>query len=128
MLTLYIIRYIIYLSKTYRKGEEMIFPMNTPMFDLLVLAVVDKEDSYGYQISQVIKQVSNTKDSTLYPVLRRLQEQNYLTAYDQPYQGRNRKYYRITDEGKQTFEMLSKEWSLYKDAVDQVVKGGMDIE
>lgn len=106
----------------------MIFPMNTPMFDLLVLAVVEKEDSYGYQISQVIKQVSNTKDSTLYPVLRRLQEQRYLTAYGQPYQGRNRKYYRITDEGRQTFEMLSEEWSLYKNAVDDIVKGGMNIE
>lgn len=106
----------------------MIFPMNTPMFDFLVLAVVNKEDSYGYQISQVIKQVSNTKDSTLYPVLRRLQDQQYVTTYDQPCQGRNRKYYRITEEGRKTYDMLSKEWELYKDAVDRIVEGGKDVE
>ena len=106
----------------------MIFPMNTPMFDLLVLAVVNQGDAYGYQVSQVIKQVSNTKDSTLYPVLRRLQEQNYVTAYDQPYQGRNRKYYRITEEGESAFHKLIEEWDCYKSAVDQIVEGGMKSE
>lgn len=106
----------------------MIFPMNTPMFDLLVLAVVNREDSYGYQISQVIKQVSNTKDSTLYPVLKRLQEQECLTAYDQQYQGRNRKYYRITEEGKKTYSELLKEWDWYKSEVEQIVRGGKESE
>ena len=53
----------------------MIFTLNAPMFDLLVLTIVSHGDAYGYQISQVIKTVSNTKDSTLYPVLRRLLEQ-----------------------------------------------------
>ncbi len=102
----------------------MIFPMNTPMFDLLVLSVVEKEDAYGYQLSQIIKTVSNTKDSTLYPVLKRLQEQNFVTVYDQPYQGRNRRYYRITEEGHRQYLMLREEWSAYKDAVDEIVVEG----
>ena len=106
----------------------MIFPMNTPMFDLLVLSVVEKEDSYGYQISQKIKKVSNTKDSTLYPVLKRLQESECLTAYDQPYQGRNRKYYRITEKGCGQYQVLLTEWDAYRDAVEQVVRGGSDHE
>ena len=85
----------------------MIFPMNAPMFDLLVLSITEKQDAYGYQLSQVIKQVSNTKDSTLYPVLKRLQEQGFLTVYDQSYH-----------------RMLSEEWGSYRDAVDQIVKSG----
>lgn len=106
----------------------MIFPMNAPMFDLLVLSIVAREDAYGYQISQYIKRVSNTKDSTLYPVLKRLQEQNFLTVYDQPFQGRNRRYYRITEEGIRQYEELAAEWASYKEAVDEIVKGGMDSE
>lgn len=102
----------------------MIFPLNAPMFDLLVLAVVAKEDAYGYQISQIVKKVSNTKDSTLYPVLRRLQESRCLTAYDEQYQGRNRKYYCITEEGKMQYQNLLKEWDSYKNEVDSIVEGG----
>ncbi|MCI9340159.1 MAG: PadR family transcriptional regulator [Dorea sp.] len=102
----------------------MIFPMNAPMFDLLVLSITEKADAYGYQLSQIIKQVSNTKDSTLYPVLKRLQEQGFLTVYDQSYQGRNRRYYRITEAGRRHFRMLSEEWRIYQEAVDQIVKTG----
>lgn len=102
----------------------MIFPMSTPMFELLVLSVTEKEDAYGYQISQIIKRVSNTKDSTLYPILKRLQEQGFLTVYDQSYQGRNRRYYRITEAGRRQYHMLSEEWRGYSEAVDRIVKGG----
>ena len=79
----------------------MIFPLSPPMFDLLILSITEKEDSYGYQLSQKIKNVSGVKDSTLYPILKRLQEQGYLSVYDQPFQGRNRRYYRITESGRQ---------------------------
>lgn len=107
----------------------MIFPMNAPMFDLLVLSVTNKEDAYGYQLSQIIKKVSNTKDSTLYPVLKRLQEQGFLTVYDQSYQGRNRRYYQITEAGRQHYQMLSEDWNLYRDAIDLIVRtGGMNHE
>ncbi len=106
----------------------MIFPLNAPMFDLLVLAVVAKEDSYGYQISQIVKNVSNTKDSTLYPILRRLQEDSCLTVYDEQYQGRNRKYYRITENGKEKYQNLLREWNLYKNEVDKIIEGGVNSE
>ena len=102
----------------------MVFPMNTPLFDLLVLSIVEKEDAYGYQLSQIIKTVSNTKDSTLYPVLKRLQEQDFLTVYDQPWQGRNRRYYKITEAGRRQYQMLCEEWSAYRDAVDEIVAQG----
>lgn len=106
----------------------MIFPMNAPMFDLLVLSVTEKNDAYGYQLSQIIKTVSNTKDSTLYPVLKRLQEQGFLTVYDQAWQGRNRRYYRITEAGRWHYFMLREEWGAYKDAVDRIIKEGGEAE
>ena len=45
----------------------MTFTLNAPMMDFLVLSVIAEGDAYGYQISQIIKRASNTKDSTLYP-------------------------------------------------------------
>lgn len=103
----------------------MVFVLNAPMFDFLVLSVVEKEDAYGYQISQIIKRASNTKDSTLYPVLKRLQESGFVKTYDQQFQGRNRKYYSITEKGREQFELLQKEWEAYKDAIDEIVNGGI---
>lgn len=101
----------------------MIFPLSPPMFDLLILSITAKEDSYGYQLSQKIKKVSGVKDSTLYPILKRLQEQKYLSVYDQPFQGRNRRYYRITDVGRKRYQELMEEWHLHKEAIDQILKG-----
>ena len=67
----------------------MTFPLNGPMFDLLVLSVIAEEDAYGYQISQIIKRASSsTKDSTLYPILKRLQERQFVETYDRQFQGR----------------------------------------
>ncbi len=106
----------------------MIFPLNVPMFDLLVLAVVEKEDSYGYQISQIIKNISNTKDSALYPVLKRLQDSRCVTAYDEQFQGRNRRYYRITETGRERYQELVSEWNQYKQEVDEIIERRMERE
>lgn len=102
----------------------MIYTLNAPMYDFLVLSIVRKQDAYGYQISQTIKKVSNMKDSALYPVLHRLLEQDHVTAYDQQFQGRNRKYYRITARGQEYWNVLREEWELYTEEIDKIVNGG----
>lgn len=102
----------------------MTFPLNPALMELLVLALICREDSYGYQISQQIKHVSNLKDSTLYPVLRRLSDSHYVDIYDRQFQGRNRKYYRITEAGKQQKEFLEKEWKEYILAVNEILEKG----
>ncbi len=99
----------------------MTFPLNPVLMELLVLALICQEDSYGYQISQKMKRVSNLKDSTLYPVLRRLADNCYVDIYDQQFQGRNRKYYRITETGKQRKEFLEQEWRAYILAVNEIL-------
>lgn len=105
----------------------MTFTLNAPMFDLLVLSVIAKHDAYGYEISQIIKKAANTKDSTLYPILKKLQDGRFVETYDQQYQGRNRKYYTITDSGRIHQKNLLKEWDTYKITIDEIVKGG-DIQ
>lgn len=106
----------------------MVFPLTAPMMDFLVLSVIAESDAYGYQISQIIKRVANTKDSVLYPVLKRLLENDYVESYDRQYQGRNRKYYRITSAGRAKQAELLKEWEDYKLVIDDIVKGGISDE
>lgn len=102
----------------------MIYPINTPLLEAMVLAVISREDAYGYQISQEIKTVSNLKESALYPVLKRLQEKGYLCTYDMQYQGRNRKYYRITELGKKQHRLMEEEWENYKISIDRIMRAG----
>ncbi len=102
----------------------MTFPLNPVLMELLILALICQKDSYGYQISQQMKRVSNLKDSSLYPVLRRLADSHYVDIYDQQFQGRNRKYYRITEAGKQQKEFLEKEWKAYIHAVGEILETG----
>lgn len=102
----------------------MTFQLGSALLDACVLAIVDKEDAYGYSLTQQIQSVMDISESTLYPVLRRLQKANCLTTYDQPYQGRNRRYYQITEQGRIRLLELLKEWQQYKEMVDCVLLGG----
>lgn len=86
----------------------MYFPTSSILIEFLILAIIDREDSYGYEISQTIKLVANIKESTLYPILKKLEKAGYMTTYNQAYQGRKRKYYSITQEGKINFNFLMK--------------------
>ena len=101
----------------------MYFPTSSILIEFLILAIINREDSYGYEISQTIKLAANIKESTLYPILKKLEKAGYMTTYSQEYQGRNRKYYSITSEGKEQLEFLNKEWLTYKETLDGIVEG-----
>ena len=94
------------------------FSIGATLLDAMVLALLTKEDTYGYQITKDIQEHFAVSESTLYPVLRRLQKNGSLTTYDRPYQGRNRRYYRITVSGRALLEQYRKEWLNYKQQVD----------
>lgn len=102
----------------------MTYQLGSSMLEAVVLSIVSEEDTYGYLISQRIKSVVNLKESTLYPVLRKLQENGYLETYDHPYQGRNRRYYKITMEGKLQRKFYFEEWQKYKEEIDKILKLG----
>ena len=106
----------------------MIFQLGSALLDACVLAILFDEDTYGYVLTQKVKKVMNISESTLYPVLRRLQKEKYLTTYDSPYQGRNRRYYRITDLGKEKYKEYKIEWKEYKKNVDKILLGGNNNE
>lgn len=102
----------------------MIYPLSTPLLEYLILSLLCIGDSYGYEIGQQLKTVSHIKDSTLYPILKRFQENGLVAAYDQQYQGRNRRYYQITPEGRELCRYLENEWCLYVNAIYEIVHGG----
>lgn len=105
----------------------MTYQLTAPLLDACVLGIVRSEDSYGYTLTQKVRQVVDVSESTLYPVLRRLQKADYLRTYDAPYQGRNRRYYAITEEGKKMLEFYESEWNEYKEKIDGLIKGtGME--
>ena len=101
----------------------MYFPTSSILIEFLILAIIDREDSYGYEISQTIKLVANIKESTLYPILKKLEKAGYMTTYSEGYQGRKRKYYSITQEGKNQLQFLNEEWLTYKETLDGIVEG-----
>lgn len=106
----------------------MVFQLGSALLDACVLAVLDKQDAYGYVLTQNVKTIIDISESTLYPVLRRLQKDEMLTTYDSAYNGRNRRYYKITDKGRERFTFLKEEWDDYKENVDAIMKGGTIYE
>lgn len=99
----------------------MVFQLSAGMLDACVLAVLDKGDAYGYVLTQNIKSVVDISESSLYPILRRLQGEGCLITYDQPFGGRNRRYYRITQMGKERLGYLKAGWIAYKDCLDKIL-------
>ena len=99
------------------------YPVSAVLTECLILSVVEQQDSYGYEISQTVKLVAAIKESTLYPILRKLETGGYLTTYSEEFQGRKRKYYSITEEGRRQLEYLRKEWREYRNTVDDIVEG-----
>ena len=104
----------------------MVFNTGAALLDAIVLATVSKEDNgtYGYKITQDVRSVLDISESTLYPVLRRLQNEGYLETYDQEYNGRNRRYYKITDDGKKLLESYKEEWLEYRKTMNKILLGG----
>ena len=101
----------------------MYYTVSALLIEFLILSIVETQDSYGYEISQTVKIAADTKESTLYPILKKLEKNGYLTTYSQEYQGRKRKYYSITDSGKTQREYLKNEWISYRDTIDGIIEG-----
>ena len=103
----------------------MYFPTSSTLIEFLILAILESEDSYGYEISQTIKLIANIKESTLYPILKKLEKNRYLITYSQEYQGRKRKYYSLTPEGRKQLNILKREWELYTATVNGIIEGSI---
>lgn len=80
------------------------------MLDICVLAAIRHHDSYGYQIIKDLQPYVKISESTLYPILRRLEENFCLTVQSIEFNGRLRKYYHITEQGIKRIDTFLSEW------------------
>ena len=88
------------------------------MLDICVLTVLLREDSYGYKIIKDLQPYVQISESTLYPILRRLEGSGSLTVYSAEHNGRLRKYYKITPDGKIKITEFLEEWKSMMDIYD----------
>lgn len=104
----------------------MTYQLAAPLLDACVLGIVSKEEVYGYTLTQRVQEIVDISESTLYPVLRRLQKENLLTTYDRPFQGRNRRYYSITPQGLSKLAYYRCEWEIYQAQINKMLGGQLD--
>lgn len=102
----------------------MVFNTGAALLDAVVLAAVSKETegTYGYKITQDVRRAIEVSESTLYPVLRRLQKESCLEVYDRAIDGRNRRYYKITEDGRVQLNLYKGEWSVYSAKISEILK------
>jgi len=99
---------------------------------ILILSLLEGKDMYGYQITQALREKSESvfelKEGTLYPMLHGLENEKAIDAYwVDADNGRRRKYYKITDEGLRLLRHKKTEWHVYTKAVNSVI-GGLSYE
>ena len=104
----------------------MVFNTGAALLDAIVLAVVSREQegTYGYKITQDVRKVLNVSESTMYPVLRRLQKDECLEVYDMQFDGRNRRYYKVTENGMAQLNLYKVEWKNYTRKITEMFEGG----
>lgn len=98
------------------------------LLDICVLAAIKNKDSYGYAIVREIGAFVSISESTLYPILRRLEAADCLTVYSVEHNGRLRKYYRITDTGRARLDAFTEEWKEIMAIYNFVTKEDDDCE
>ena len=96
------------------------------LLDVCVLTAIKNEDSYGYQIIKDVRPYVEISESTLYPILRRLESAELLTVRTAEHNGRLRKYYHITKAGLGRIEEFKNEWKEIMSIYKFVTKGDGD--
>lgn len=99
----------------------MAIQVPTRLLDGTVLSFLRTQDLYGYALTQQVQGILDISESTIYPVLRRLKKSGYLETYDQPYQGRNRRYYHLTAAGQELFSQIQADWQQFSQQINQVM-------
>ena len=92
------------------------------LLDVCVLAAIKNEDSYGYKIIKDVKPFLELSESTLYTILKRLEDSKMLIVKIEMHDGRLRKYYHITNNGIKLIEEFKTEWKEIMSIYDFIVK------
>lgn len=92
------------------------------VLELCVLAMLDKGDRYGYEIAQVFSEKIKIADGTVYPILRRLSAEAYVSSYlMESSGGPPRKYYTLTEKGRTFLGVLKEEWDRFTRDVNEMI-------
>ena len=94
------------------------------VLELCVLALLSRQDAYGYEIASRLADGIEMGEGTIYPLMRRMQSDGLVDTYlvESP-AGPSRKYYRLTDTGRVRFETQKSEWTAFSAAVDAILGG-----
>lgn len=99
------------------------------VLELCVLVLLDQQDRYGYELVQKISDQIEISEGSVYPLLRRLTKEGYFTTYlRESNEGPSRKYYKLTDLGRDYLHKLVAEWEQFTKGVNQLIKEGMTRE
>jgi PadR family transcriptional regulator PadR len=98
---------------------------NKGVIELCVLALVSTRDFYGYELVETISKKIEISEGTIYPILRRLTQEDYFETYlKESSEGPPRKYYRMTTRGRRATEALIEQWEKFSESVQFLIKDG----
>ena len=119
----------------YEGGESMVSISSDVIRgynDTIILFLLMKKPSYGYEISKQIRQISEEKyvikETTLYSAFTRMEKNGYVESYQDSNNetGKRRTYYRITEEGKQYYQLKCEEWKVTQDVIQRFICSSSD--
>ncbi|AAK78550.1 PadR family transcriptional regulator PadR [Clostridium acetobutylicum] len=107
--------------------------MNTQLkkgiLELCVLSILDRKDCYGYELVDEISKSIEISEGTIYPLLRRLSKEGFFTTYlQESTEGPPRKYYKLTELGREEKQKLVEEWMEFVEGVNSILKGAQQHE
>ena len=106
---------MIYINTQFKKG----------VLELLVLVMVEKKDTYGYQLVEAVSKIVDVNEGTIYPILKRLTNEGLFETYlEESSEGPVRKYYHITVAGKEKKKLQLEEWLKFEKSVNEFIKKG----
>lgn len=93
------------------------------VLELIVLLCVDHKDRYGYELIVEVSNIVDINDGTIYPLLKRLTNERYFDTYlQESSEGPSRKYYKITELGKERLTQLKEDWMKFSSSINQFIK------
>ncbi|WP_040195952.1 PadR family transcriptional regulator [Candidatus Soleaferrea massiliensis] len=94
------------------------------VIEMCVLALISRQDMYGYEIVQNIASYTDINEGTVYPILRRLTKEEYVVTYlKESTIGPARKYYHITERGQGYLGSLKEDWKAFSMMVNDILNG-----
>ena len=97
------------------------------VIELCIMALIDKKEMYGYEIAKRLRaltsEILSVEEGTLYPLLRRLEKKGWVQGSWVIIEGRPRKYYKLTEQGKIALEKMKFHWNLLVKEVNKIIEG-----